>query len=253
MTICSIFLDIAKAFDSVNHNIMLMKLEQYGVKGVANELIRSYLTNRKQIVLGSNQSSSLLNINVGVPQGSVLGPLLFLIYITDLALCSRFNVTMYADDSVLTIANKNYCELQSNITTELNKIDMWFNNNQLSINSSKTKFMIFASKKRHKNLNVVLNQQTLEQVKTIKYLGVYLDDKLDWSKHINYLESKLAAAAGILCQLRKYTPPKILLAVYHSVAYTLEIDRYHFYKPIPIFQKCACRYTDILTDIFFLH
>jgi len=101
-----IVLDIVKASDTVNHNILLYKLEQYGIRGIANKLIRFFLTNRTQTVSGTNFCSPPLNIKIGVPQGSVLGPKLFLLYINDLAECSKFNVIMYADDSFLTCARK---------------------------------------------------------------------------------------------------------------------------------------------------
>ena len=95
-------MDLAKTFNTVNHKILLSKLEQYGIRGLANEVIRNYLTNCKQYVHANGVSSLLENINIGVPQGSVLGPILFLIYTNDIVVCSNFNVTLYADDSVLT-------------------------------------------------------------------------------------------------------------------------------------------------------
>ena len=100
MNICAVFMDLAKAFDTVNHNILLFKLEQYGIRGVANDILKSYLSNRKQLVSGDVASSSLLGIDIGVPQGSVLDPILFPIYINDLSHGSNLNSTLYADDSV---------------------------------------------------------------------------------------------------------------------------------------------------------
>ena len=122
-SVCTIFMDLAKAFDTVNHNILLYKLEQYGVRGVANKLISSYLFNRKQFVHGDGFSSLLLNIDIGVPQGSVLELILFLIDINDLYYCSNFKTTLYADDSVLTLSHKNVNCLQSNLNLELHKIN----------------------------------------------------------------------------------------------------------------------------------
>ena len=126
-SVCAIFLDLAKAFETCNHQILQFKLDQYGIRGVANVVIRSYLTNRKQFVsgIGNNYSSSLLNINIGVPQGSVLGPILFLIYINDLSNCSNFKTTLYADDSVLTLSYKNVNCLQTMLNFELPKINAW--------------------------------------------------------------------------------------------------------------------------------
>ena len=105
--VCAIFMNLAKAFDTANHKILLSKLEQYGIRSLANEVIQDYLINRKQYVHANGVSSLLEDINIGVPQGSVLGPILFLIYINDIVDCSNFNVTLYADDSVLTLAHKN--------------------------------------------------------------------------------------------------------------------------------------------------
>ena len=121
-SVCTIFLDLAKAFDTVNHNILLFKLEQCGVRGVANNLLSSYLSNRKQFVHGDGFSSSLLDIDISVSQGSVLGPIIFLIYINDLYYCSYFKTTLYADDSVLTLSHKNVNRLQYNLIVELCKI-----------------------------------------------------------------------------------------------------------------------------------
>ena len=131
MNICALFIDLAKAFDTVNHEILLYKLTQYGIRGFANDLIRSYLTNRKQLVCGDGFSSSYLDINIGVPQGSVLGPLLFLIYINDISLCSNLKATLYADDSVFTLSHKNANTLQTKLNAELPKLNHWLKLNRL--------------------------------------------------------------------------------------------------------------------------
>ena len=177
-SIRALFLDLAKAFDTVNHNILLFKSEQYGIRGVANDLIRSYLTNRKQFVSGGGFSSSQLSIDIGVPQGSVFGPILFLIYINDLSSCSNFETTLYADDSVLTLSHKHVHTLQTNLDCELLKIEFWLQCNQLSLNTSKCSYLFFTKNK--KKINLTINNQKINQSDCVKYLGVYLDDRLSW-------------------------------------------------------------------------
>ena len=218
MNICALFVDLAKAFDTVNHKILLYKLSQYGVRGTANNLIKSYLTNRKQQVSGNGVSSSLLDINIGVPQGSVLGPILFLIYINDISSCSNLKTTLYADDSVFTLSHKSVNSLQSSLENELNKLNCWLKVNQLSLNVNKTKFMFFSKSK--KNLTLKIDDSEIMQTNCIKYLGVYIDDKLNWYKHIEHIESKLAVAAGVIAKLRKYLPSQALIPIYYSLVYS---------------------------------
>ena len=175
-SVCAIFLDLAKAFDTCNHKILLFKLDQYGIRGVTNDVIRSYLTNRKQFVHGNGYSSSLLDINIGVPQGSALGPILFLIYINDLSNCSNFKTTLYADDSVLTLSHKNVKCLQTMLNFELPKINAWLKSNQLSLNVNKTYFLFFTKTKE--KIFPQINDCKIKQAYCVKYLGVFLDDKL---------------------------------------------------------------------------
>ena len=164
-------MDLAKAFDTVNHKIFLSKLEQYGIRGLANEVIRDYLTNRKQYVHANGVSSLLENINIGVPQGSVLEPILFIIYINDIVNCSNFNATLHADDSVLTLAHKNIYTLQSNLNIEIPKINSWLIANQLLLHVNKTKFLYFGKSKQKLEINI--QHSKINQTDSIKYLGVY--------------------------------------------------------------------------------
>ena len=143
-----LILDLTKAFDTVNHKILLFKLEQYGMRGVANDLLRSCLTDRKQFVSGGEFSSPQLNTDIGVPQGRVLGPILFLIYTKDLSACSNFETAMCADDTVLTLLHNNVNCLQANLDHELRKIEFWLISNQLSLNISKTSYFFTKSKKQ---------------------------------------------------------------------------------------------------------
>ena len=211
-------MDLAKAFDTVNHKILLNKLEQYGLRGVANDLMKSYLTNRKQFISGNGFSSSLLGINIGVPQGSVLGPILFLIYINDLSSCSNFVTTLYADDSVLTLSHKNIYCLQNILNCELPKINSWLKSNQLSLNVDKTHFLLFT--KRKHEIAVEINGSKIKQTDCVKYLGVHFDNKLCWIKHVEHLETKLSAASGTFYKLRQYLPLNVLTSLYYSIVYS---------------------------------
>ena len=196
-----------KAFDTVNHNILLFKLEQYGIRGIANNLIRSYLTNRWQFVSGGGFSSSQLIIDISVPQGSVLGPILFLIYINDLSSCSNFETTLHADDSVLTLSHKDVRPtiLQTNLDCDLPKIEFWLHCHQLSLNTSKCSYLFFTKNKKKINLTMN-NYQKINQSNCVKYLGVYLDDRLSWCRHIDYIVTKMSSATGVLYKLRRYIP-----------------------------------------------
>ena len=215
---CAIFMDLAKAFDTVNHDILLHKLENYGIRGVSKNLIKSYLTNCKQYVCCEGFTSPLSDVKIGIPQGSVLGPILFLIYINDLANCSNFDTTLYADDCVLTISHKNTKSLQINLDNELVKISAWLKHNQLSLNTNKTKFLYFTN--TNENIFVQIDGCRINQSNHVKYLGVYLDDKLNWHKHVEYIETKLSAATGALFKLSKYVPTRTLVPVYYSLAYS---------------------------------
>ena len=216
--VCAIFMDLAKAFNTVNHKILLSKLKQYGVRGLANEVIRDYLTNRKQYVPANGVSSLLKNINIGIPQGSALGPILFLIYINDIVDCLNFNVTLYADDSVLTLDHKNINTLQSNLNIEIPKINSWLIANQLSLNVNKTKFLYFGKPKQKLEINI--HRSKINQTDSTKYLGVYVDDKLKCHKHIDFIGSKLSAATGALYNLRKYVSQTVLISVYYNLEYS---------------------------------
>jgi len=146
-----VFLDLKKAFDTVNHKTLL-KLESYGIRGLPHQLLKSYLSNRQQYTTINGDKFNLLPIMCGVPQGSTLGPLLFLVYVNDLHLTSKINTKLFADDTTLTMSDKCLDTLNNSMNNVLHKIDDWMKINKLSINYNKTKFMIISSKKTPHNI-----------------------------------------------------------------------------------------------------
>ena len=143
----SIFLDLKKAFDTVNHDILLKKLEYYGFRGKSMTLLKSYLSNRSQITKLGENSSSKLNINIGVPQGSILGPILFILYINDIHKCLDIsddrNLILFADDTSLSIRKNNNIDLTNQLISDVNSLYEWLNLNKLKLNTAKIKILIY--------------------------------------------------------------------------------------------------------------
>ena len=220
--ICAaLFIDLKSAFDTIDPNILVSKLDHYGVRGKALQLLHSYLSDRKQLIKCNDIESQLLNVLCGVPQGSVLGPLLFILYINDLAKYSRLDTLLFADDAVLTSSHESPKSLQKSINGELKKLHHWFITNKLTLNLDKTKFMLFHKKRnlnqKLKKFKVNINNYSIKQVCKIKYLGVILDNKLNWNDHINFVSTKLAQTAGIIYKVRNKVPQKVLLRIYDSI------------------------------------
>ena len=216
----AIFLDFSKAFDRVNHKIMLQKLDHYGVRGVANNWVRSYLSERTQYCTFGDKKSSTTQITCGVPQESILGPLLFLIYINDLGTIFRnFKTVLFANDSNLVVRGKSLHDVETKINQDTPLLTSWLQTNRLSLNLSKTHVMIFGKKGTNSDnsFETKIEGTTIEVVKQTKFLGIILDNSLSWKQHLSYLTSKLAKSIGILTRARtfldKINPKTIILFI----------------------------------------
>ena len=215
---CGIFVDFQKAFDTVNHDILLKKLDHYGFRGVINNWFRSYLTDRKQkVVINGFESENKLLLH-GVPQGSVLGPILFLIYINDLHRCIKYSTTYhFADDTNLLHISKDYKTLQRKVNYDLFSLHKWLTANKISLNEGKTELIYFRKSGSSPTLNIKLHGKTLTPSKSVKYLGIYLDEYLSGTTQCTELIKKLNRANGMLAKARHYVPELELKNIYHAI------------------------------------
>lgn len=217
-----ISLDLCKAFDTVNHEILLKKMYDIGIRGNSYNWFKNYLTNRYQFVSINNHSSSYKKIICGVPQGSVLAPSLFLIYIN--SICSlrlKGTIKLFADDTTIFYYGKNFDDIRNNMVNDLEIIWDWLKFNKLSINISKSSFMFISKQNIKLNKDpIMLDGQKIIYCNYIKFLGLYIDENLTWKIHINKVKEKIVPYVGIISKIRHYLPLKQLKLVYFSFIYS---------------------------------
>jgi len=214
--VISLFIDLSKAFDTVDHAILLGKLHHYGIRGLAHDLMASYLTNRSQYVEMNGVQSSCSKIMCGVPQGSILGPMLFLLYINDLPCCTKLlQFFLFADDTTILFSCHSLEDLIRTVNNELVYLTDWFSINKLSLNVSKTNYMLFSGHNSvSSNLDILLCNRSVLRVQSTKFLGIEIDEKLSWKNHIQIIQKKLSTANYILRNIRHKINQTTALKIY---------------------------------------
>lgn len=217
-----IFIDLSKAFDTLDHTILLNKLAHYGIRGMVNDWFCSYLSNRQQFVNIGSVLSNKRTIKCGVPQGSILGPLLFIIYVNDIVNVTKLaNLILYADDTNMFLTNSDLNTLIQNASTELAKLSVWFAANKLSLNIKKTNFILFRT--RNKKINFIpeikINNVAITQVTCTKFLGVLINDTLTWSDHIRTVLNKVSKSTGVIRRVSYKLPVATLKTLYSTLVH----------------------------------
>ena len=219
-TVVSLFLDFSKAFDCIDHKLLLHKLFLCGVRGIALDWFRSYLSSRQQYVSTNNFDSSVKNVTHGVPQGSILGPLLFLVFINDFPQSnSFFKFSLFADDSTLScrFIENNPSIIKRELSNELIPVNKWLHDNKIKINCEKSKFIVFSHRKTHNITSLRFGNGLIRAASSIKFLGILLDEHLKFKNHVSAISEKISKNIGLLYRLSKCFPSEILKMLYHTL------------------------------------
>lgn len=218
------FLDLAKAFDTVDHNILLEKLYRYGIRGKAQILISSYLKNRLQKVRVNGTYSEYEELNTGVPQGTILGPLLFIIYVNDLLVSlPEGEIISYADDTAVVTNEKSWGEIEEKATRQLHEVSDWLALNKLTLNIDKTVYITFGNycNSVPDNIKISIKNDEIKRVESCKYLGMYIDYRLSWDLHVQKIVNKTKYLVFIFYKLSKIMQRKTLMIIYYSLFHSI--------------------------------
>ena len=249
-----VFIDLKKAFDTIDHEILLKKMQRYGIRGLALSWLKSYLENRPQFVSLEGVESHTQHASFGVPQGSVLGPKLFILYINDICKAlQNMKCVLFADDTSLYSSGADLEQLLHVVQKDLNILHKWFAINKLSLNISKTKFIIFGNKMINTEIHLTINNIQIEQTNNTKFLGIIIDNKLTWKPYIDTLKRKLSKTIAILYKMKSIINKKSLQTLYRSLllpylTYCVEVwgNTYKtIINPIYILQKKAIRIVNL--------
>ena len=220
-TTLAVFVDLRKAFDTVNMNILLAKLERGGIRRELLDWCSNYLSGRTQCTLANGSKSKELPVSCGVPQGSVLGPLFFLVYVNDVEnALDNCGLKLYADDTILFQHGVNSVDAEIKLQQSLNKFKDWCDTNVLTINIAKTEVMTFASRskvRKSKNVKISIGEDTLKLVPSYKYLGLTLDSTLNFSQHIATIVRTISFKMTLLAKMKKYLKDNVALQIYKSM------------------------------------
>ena len=216
-----ISLDLEKAFDLISHDLLLKKLKYFGFDESVINWFRNYLTQRRQITTVNGNESQSSFVQNGVPQGSILGPLLFIMFLNDLTkVVEKCSMSLYADDTCVYYASKNPQELESALNNDLSLMANWFSHNHLILNIKKCNYMVIGSQARlapFRNIKIQTNNTQLERVNQCKYLGVIIDSNLTWNQQIDSVRLKAVRNLHLLRRARYFIDKPTALTLYHTL------------------------------------